>query len=176
MRFGTSSALCPIQKGLLVTIQPVRDLLPGDSSGRRSDKRTRLRQRDGLRVRPCRAHGRRQDSGETSSQAEEIPLEALWLRIRRLGGLNTPTEAFSTEFRRTDEIFKEHHASEPDQLSRKFGVVSDVWNVLNSKLQTVPSAARKACVRVRPFIRLRAVNETRRQESEQVSCARKRQQ
>ena len=114
--------------------------------------------------------------GAPSSQAEEVPLQALWLRLRSLGGLTIPTEAFLTEFRRMEECFSVHHALEPHQLSSKSGVIADFLKVLNSKFSTVPVAAQKAFARVRTITRLRTVNDARRQESLEKRAAKKRKQ
>ena len=116
--------------------------------------------------------------GAPSSQTEDGPLEAVWVRVRSEGGLTIPTDDFYRKFLQMDEEFRLHHMLEPDQLSRKPRVVADFLAVLMRKFPTVPTAAMKTFARTRTFMRMKAVNCSRSATAESLAkrAARKRKQ
>ncbi|KAF0303898.1 Transposable element P transposase [Amphibalanus amphitrite] len=114
--------------------------------------------------------------GAPSSQSEDGPLDALWVRLRSEGGLTIPTKNFYDVFLEMDNCFKIHHALEPDFLSRKPMVVANFLEVLNLKFPTVPAAAKKTFARARTFMRLKTVNGRILAQSAEKREARKRKQ
>ena len=114
--------------------------------------------------------------GAPSSQSEDGPLDALWVRLRSEGGLTIPTKDFYDVFLKMDDCFKIHHALEPDFLSRKPMVVANFLDVLNLKFPGVPAVAKKTFARARTFMRLRNVNGRMLAQSAEKREARKRKQ
>ena len=104
--------------------------------------------------------------GTPSAFAEEdVPVEALWTRLKSVGGLTLPTHEFLNEFRQMDAEFCAHHAMEPDGLSRRPGVLRELIQILGEKHPNLSMEVIGTFVRVRTFIRLRHVNAGRRMES-----------
>ena len=103
--------------------------------------------------------------GAPSAYAEEVPVEALWTRLRSVGGLTIPTQQFFDEFRQTEAEFCAHHAMEPDGLSRRPGVITELVGILTGRHPNLTRQVIQTFVRVRTFIRLRHVNAGRRMES-----------
>ncbi|KAF0297948.1 Transposable element P transposase [Amphibalanus amphitrite] len=103
--------------------------------------------------------------GAPSAFAEDLPVQALWTRLRSVGGLTIPTQEFPIKFRQMDAEFCTQHAMHPDGLSRQPGVIRDTIKMLRDKHPDLSGDVVRTFGRVRTFIRLRNVNGERRMES-----------
>ena len=112
--------------------------------------------------------------GKPSSQTEDEPIEALWTRLRSIGGLTMPTAQFLQEFAAMNENFKDYHARHNDQLSREPGVIRRLVQALLKKHPRVPTKVVRRFARTRTFIRLRRTNRKRKEAAQQRREKRKR--
>ena len=94
----------------------------------------------GAVARKCQKYG-----GALSARAEEVPKEALWTQMLSMGGLTIPSEAFLATFEAMEREFCLFHAHEPDQLSRKEGVIRELTELLTNKLPVSQVVAKKNC-------------------------------
>ncbi|KAF0288499.1 Transposable element P transposase [Amphibalanus amphitrite] len=109
--------------------------------------------------------------------AEDIPVQALWTRLRSVCALTVPTSACLSLFRELDMTFCVHHAIHPDLLSRERGIIANMTTLLLKKHGGSAHPEEKKFIRtfarVRTFIRLRHVNAARRTASSNKRKARK---
>ena len=115
-------------------------------------------------------------SGESqpSARAEDEPVEALWTRLRSVGGLTIPTCAFFKKFLEMNREFYEHHARHADQLSREPGVIRRLAQALVKKHPRLPIKVVRRFTRTRTFIRMRSLNRKARKEAAEKREKRKR--
>ncbi|KAF0295054.1 hypothetical protein FJT64_007366 [Amphibalanus amphitrite] len=94
-------------------------------------------------------------------------VQALWTRLRSVGGMTVPTESFLELCRELETCFCAYHAMHPDELSRERGVIRNATRMMAEKYSRGVQCDKilKVFVRVRTFIRLRTVNSTRRAET-----------
>ena len=115
--------------------------------------------------------------GAPEPYAEDVPVEALWTRLRSAHALNIPTATCLELFRKLDRTFCAHHAPHPDGLSRERGVISNMATLLLEKYGDTAQPERNKFIRkfarVRSFIRLRHLNAARRTETANKRKARK---
>ena len=96
--------------------------------------------------------------GQPSARSSEEPIEALWTRLRSIGGLTIPTAAFLGEFAEMDRQFCSHHAAHKDQLSREPGVIRRLSRALLRRHPRLSEKVVRRFARTRTFIRLRNIN------------------
>ncbi|KAF0293509.1 Transposable element P transposase [Amphibalanus amphitrite] len=109
------------------------------------------------------------------AQAEKAPREALWTQLLSMGGLTIPSQSFLSTFESMDREFSVYHSHEPDQLSRREGVVSEMTELLVNKLHVDRLLAKKFA-RVRTFIRMQCINIEQQLEAMERRANRKRKQ
>ncbi|KAF0305454.1 hypothetical protein FJT64_022914 [Amphibalanus amphitrite] len=85
------------------------------------------------------------------------PEQALWTRLRSVGGMTVPTESFLELCRELETCFCAYHAMHPDELSRERGVIRNATRMMAEKYSRGVQCDKilKVFVRVRTFIRLR---------------------
>ena len=107
--------------------------------------------------------------GTLAAVSEDAPVQTLWTRLRsETGGLTVPSQPCLDLFKRLEAVFCSYHALHPDGLSRERGVIDNVTKLLLTKNAGGTEETAKfisTFVRVRTFIRLRAINAARRSES-----------
>ncbi|KAF0306299.1 Transposable element P transposase [Amphibalanus amphitrite] len=142
--------------------------IPGQPSGARDCETGVLASDSALaHVAGYVARKRPRSLGAPSAHAEDVPVQALWTRLRSVGGMTVPTESFLELCRELETCFCAYHAMHPDGLSRERGVIRNATRMMVEKYsRSVPcDKILKVFVRVRTFIRLRTVNSTRRAET-----------
>ena len=77
------------------------------------------------------------------AQAKKVPEESLWTQLLSMGGLTIQSESFLATFEAMDREFCIYHAHEPDQLSRKEGVVKEMTELSVHKLSVSEFVAKK---------------------------------
>ena len=115
------------------------------------------------------ARKRDRSLGAPAPYAEDVPVQALWTRLRSVCALTIPTAACLELFRQLETAFCAYHVHHPDGLSRERGVISNMATLLLSKHGDAAQSQRKKFIRtfarVRTFVRLRTLNAARRTES-----------
>lgn len=123
------------------------------------------------------ARKRDRSLGAPAPYAEEVPVQALWTRLRSVCALTIPTDACLELFRQLETVFCAYHARHPDGLSRERGVIRKMSTMLLDKhgddAQPERNKFIRTFARVRSFIRLRHLNAARREESANKRKARK---
>ena len=161
----------PCEQSELVSLLAEADAglhVPGQPSGARDCETGVLASDSALaHVAGYVARKRPRSLGSPSAHAEDVPVQALWTRLRSVGGMTVPTESFLELCRELETCFCAYHAMHPDGLSRERGVIRNVTRMMVEKHSRGVHSDKvmKTFVRVRTFIRLRTVNSTRRAET-----------
>ena len=92
---------------------------------------------------------------------EKSPVQTLWTRLISQSGLSVPSQGWPDTFHDMDAVFCAFHHLEPDGLSRKPGVITDMTDLLCSRFPSMDAKVVRKYARLRTFIRLGSVNRRR---------------